>query len=428
MPLELKEHEGGNIARCAVGEGLFGLGMGLMSVITVLPILLEKYLGAGDVQLGLAFSLGTAGWLLAQPLGMLALARRRRTKRFIIPWAFCFVVPPFLAMGTAVYLLGLERPRLCAAIVLGLLAVRIVGGGAAMPLWFDWQAMVFRRGIRGFAIGLIAGSSAVGAALAAVIAAGVRLKLDFPLNFALLFWAAVPFFAAGLTSYCTVREPDALREPQPTKRAADLLRLFRRSLGERNFRSYLIGRVLLTLGSGAPAFFAVHFSSPAGGDVPEATVFALGLFLTVASMASGPLLGRLGDRAGHKKGVLIGAGAQLVAIAVAAFCVGRLACGVTFALLGVAWSSSWVSHHNMLFETCPHDSRVVHITLSSMVLGPVLFLVPIATGWMMAHVPGRPTGIALTLVPGVLGLLWLIARVREPREIEVLPEALPSTQ
>ncbi|KPK61444.1 MAG: hypothetical protein AMK73_07955, partial [Planctomycetes bacterium SM23_32] len=205
MPLELRDDERGNMARCAVGEGLFGTGMGLISVVTVLPILLEKYLGAGEVELGLAFSLGTAGWLLAQPLGMLGLARRRRTKRFLVPWAFGFAVPSYLAMGAAVYLLGVGRPRLCSGIVLGLLAVRILGGGAATPLWFDWQAMIFRRGIRGLAIGMMAGASAAGASLAAVASAGARLTLPFPLNFSLLFCAAVVFFAAGLSVFASVR-------------------------------------------------------------------------------------------------------------------------------------------------------------------------------------------------------------------------------
>jgi uncharacterized membrane protein len=91
----------------------------------------------------------------------------------------------------------------------------------------------------------------------------------------------------------------------------------------------------------------------------------------------------------------------------------------------VAFSAAWVSHNNMLFETCPHDSRVAHITLSSMVLGPVLFLVPMVTGWLADHVWDRPTAIGATLVPTLLGVAWLALMVQEPRDIELSRGAAP---
>ncbi len=419
--------ERSNIARCAAGEGLFGLGMGLASFLTVLPVLLEDYLGAGDVEVGLAFSLASAGWLLAQPLGLVLFGRKRRSKRFLVPWALGFAVPPYLLIAASVYLLGPEHPRLTAGLVLGLLAVRIVGGGSAIPLWFDWQAMVFRRRIRGLAIGMMAGASALGAGLAALAAGGVRHYLEFPVSFALLFGVATAFFVAGLAFFASVREPDEVRRPHATLKLSDLVERFGQSLGERNFRRYLVGRVLLTLGGGGAAFFAVHFTSASGGGVSEATVFALGAFLTLASAVAGPLLGRLGDRAGHKRGVLLGALAQLGAVGVAWLGRGPLACAAAFALLGIAFSAAWVSHNNMLFETCPHESRVAHITLSSMVLGPVLFLVPLGTGWLVALVGSRPAVIGMTLAPTLLGVAWLALMVREPRDVE-LSRAPPPAQ
>ncbi|MCK4374700.1 MAG: hypothetical protein KAX19_05200, partial [Candidatus Brocadiae bacterium] len=54
--------------------------------------------------------------------------------------------------------------------------------------------------------------------------------------------------------------------------------------------------------------------------------------------------------------------------------------------------------------------------LSNIVLGPILWLVPVATGWMIGHV-GMRTGIGLTLIPTLLGIAWLALVVREPRAI-----------
>ncbi|NIM70799.1 MAG: hypothetical protein GTO48_10185, partial [Xanthomonadales bacterium] len=93
--------EGSNIRRCVAGEALFGVGMGLVAAMTALPLLLQN-LGAGKVVLGLSFSICTAGWMIGQPVGLFLFGRRRRTKRFLVPWAFCCSVPTYAAMGLAV--------------------------------------------------------------------------------------------------------------------------------------------------------------------------------------------------------------------------------------------------------------------------------------------------------------------------------------
>jgi MFS family permease len=152
--------------------------------------------------------------------------------------------------------------------------------------------------------------------------------------------------------------------------------------------------------------------------VPEPTVIKLSSVLLIGQCLVSYPLGRLGDRMGHKVGIVLGAFGQVAAIAVAFLGRGPLACGTAFALCGVAWAASWVSHLNMLFETCPHDSRAAHITLSNMVLGPVLALVPMGTGWLVEAV-GLRVGIGLTLVPTLLGVLWLALVVREPRHVEL---------
>ncbi len=410
--------ERSNVLKCTAGEGVFGIGMGLVAAMTALPLLLTQ-LGAGKVLLGLGFSICTAGWYVGQPVGLVLFGRRRRTKRFLVPWSFCCSVPTYLAMGLAVYFLGPREPRLCAAAVLGLLAVRFVGGGSATPLWFDWQALVFRREIRGRAIGMMAGASALGVSIAA-LAAGAALRfLDFPVDYGLLFAFSAFICAVALGFFLAVREPASVTAPATTMKLAETAGRLLRSLREKNFRRYLVARIVLTLGAGATGFYAIHFKSPEGGGLADSTVIALGAFLTLPQALASYVLGRLGDRAGHKVGILLGALAQVASLAVAFLGRGGLACIASFALVGVAWSSAWVSHVNMLFETCPHDSRVAHITLGNMFLSPFLLLVPLGTGWFMEHLVGVRAGIGWALVPTLLGVLWLVFMVREPRTLEV---------
>jgi len=411
--------ERANSWKCATGEGFFGVGMGLVAALTVLPLLL-KHLGAGKVLLGISFGIACAGWGLAQLVGLVLFGRRRRTKRFLVPWSFAFAVPTYLAMGAAVWFLGPSRPWLCAVIIVSIFGVRVIGAGASIAFWYEWHATLFSQGIRGRAIGMMAGASALGVSLAAIVAGVLRLRLGFPLNYTVLFLASTVFFTFGLVSFASVHEPADGSASAPRLKLGELLRRFAQSLGDTNFRNYLIGRVILTAGGGAAGFYAVYFKSPEGGGLAESTVITLGIFLTLPQAVSSYVLGRIGDRSGHKVGIILGALGQLGSLVLAYVGTGFWACAGCFALLGVSWASGWVSNANMLFETCPHDNRVAHVTLSNTVLSPFVLLVPLATGWLMeSPAVGTQGGIGLAILPTVLGILWLALVVKEPRSIEL---------
>ena len=410
--------ERGNVARCTACESCFGLALNLVAPMTALPLLLG-YLGAGQVLLGLSYSIASAGWFLLQVPALVVFGRRRRTKRYLIPFSAAVCLPTYAGLAAVVFLLVHTHPTLCSYLILLIFAVRIMGGGMNTPIWFDWQARLFRQEIRGHAIGFIAGGSAVGACVAAVVAGRLQAWMGFVDSYPLLFIGAGVLSLTGLSVLWFVREPDHATAPAPELQVRDLVQRFGASWREANYRSYLIGRIILTMGGGAAAFYAVHFNTPEGGAVPADRVVTLGLCLFAVHAVSGPLLGRLGDHAGHKGGIILGALSQCGAIAVAFWGRGWLACAVCFALQGVANASAWVSHTNMLFETCPHDSRVAHLTLSNLLLMPFAFFIPILTG-VLVHMLGYRTGLGLTLVPTVAGTVWLLLVVKEPRTVELL--------
>ncbi|MHC4789116.1 MAG: MFS transporter [Planctomycetota bacterium] len=414
----MRPEERANALKCTACDGLHGVGVGLVSALTVLPLLF-RLLGAGEVELGLLYSVATAGFIVGQPLGLLVLGRRRRTKAFLVPWVFCVWVPAHLVFAVAVYFLGHTDARLCRHLMLVLIALVTLCDGMIIPIWIDWQGALFSRRSRGRAMGMIAGAWALGNAAAALAAGRLNELLPFPLNYSLLFLWAGLFFAVSVVLLWQVGEPDSITEDDALFRTADLFGFLGQSLRQRNFCSYLVSRMFLTLGSGAVAFYAVHFRSPEGGGLTEGTVIKLGALVALAQAVSSYVLGAVGDRVGHKRAMAFGYLAQVLAIAVAYLGQGWTACAGCFALLGVSVSAAWVSHNNMLLETCPHESRVAHITLSSIVLGPFMALTPLGTGWLMRHV-GIRGGIGLTLIPTVLGVLWLLLGVREPRTMEGL--------
>jgi len=164
--------ERANAVKCMLGDGTYGVGMGLAAVMTVLPLLF-KALGAGAIEIGLLSSVTSAGWVLAQPVGLFVIGRRPRNKRFLLNWGVPFWVPTFLVMGAATYFLSGAHARLCRLILLMALAAWVCGDGMAVPLWNDWLSRLYGRDSRGRAMGMMAAAWAIGNGLAAQRANGL---------------------------------------------------------------------------------------------------------------------------------------------------------------------------------------------------------------------------------------------------------------
>lgn len=406
-----------NIVCNAAGEGLWGFGAALGSFVTVLPLLIKK-MGGGNIEVGLLGTTAAVCILVPQGLSSLVLQHGRGRKRFLIAWHFTVMIPLWAGVGLATLFLGSERPFAARVLVLALVASFMLAMGFILPVWVDWAAGFVRpkrRGtLFGFGSSLFAGAGAVGAIAAKEIAE----RLDFPLDYAVLIFIGAGFYCLSMFAFLPIRELDAA-PPGPRMTGREVLARFRESLSEPNFRRYLVARLLLTAGSGPAVFLAVHYKSAGGGSVAEPVVIGFGAVLAVSQAVTALAVGRLGDSVGHKLGAIVGAVAQAAAISVAALVPGSLSCAISFACLGAAYASSWVSHQNMLFETCPHDCRTAHITVSNLVLAPLTAVVPVATGWAVGALGAR-TAFAACLVPTALGLAWLVFGVKEPRVVRAL--------
>lgn len=403
-----------NILYNALGESLWGFSFGLAAPLTVMPLLVER-LGGSKVEIGLIASLVAACTLLPQIASTFLVQRGEGRKRFLILYHWVVMIPPWAAMGVVMLFLAEERPFLARMLLFACFATFMMTIGFVLPVWVDWVAGLFRKEKRGVGFGLASFGSALAAAAAAVLAGRIVGRIEFPLGHAALFLSGSAFFFVSMLAYLPARERGKV-EVKPRLSTRELFGRFRLSLSESNFRRYLVSRLLLTAGSGPAAFFAMHFKSEEGGGVVAETVVTLGAVLTLSQALSGVLLGRMGDRFGHKAGAVVVSAAQVCSLAAAVYLTGTWACGVVFALTGVGLAGAWVTHQNFLFETCPHDCRVAHITVSNLVLAPLTALVPVATGKMISIFGVRPA-IGICLIPSMIGVAWLMAVVKEPRTI-----------
>ena len=414
----MQKQERKDAVNVALGEGLWGFGVGLVAPLTVLPLLL-KHLGAGPLELGLFMGLATAGVLLTQPVGSLLFSHGAGSKRFLIAYLLAVSVVTYAALCSTTFLLGgrADLHVMARWLVIALYGANVLCAGVIVSPWQDWIVGLFGLKSRGRANGMWAGASAAAFSVAALVAASVRRGVGFPRNYALLMLGAILFFVVSMAQYTRVSVGHAPEGGPRRQGLRELLSLFGRSLAEKNYRRYLVGRILLTVGGGAVGFLAVHFRSEEGGRVSEPMVILLGAFLTLPQAVGSYVFGLIGDRSGHRSGMLVGSVAQVAAIAVAFLGKGWVACALCFACIGLASASILVSHQNMIYETCPHDRRLAHITLSSLILGPFVATVFPVTGLLIEWLGSTAAGIGLCIVPTALGALWLLFMVREPRQI-----------
>jgi MFS family permease len=138
--------------------------------------------------------------------------------------------------------------------------------------------------------------------------------------------------------------------------------------------------------------------------------------MTLGFSLASLILGPLGDRCGHRIGIVAGISMQLVTLAVLLTLPGLGGCVLAYAGAGVCNACASVSGSNMIYETCPHEHRMAHISVGNLLIGtPMAFAAVlaglVAEAWSLAAV------FRICLAFSAAALVWCLLRVREPREL-----------
>jgi len=413
-----------NVAWTATGEGIWGFMANFITPATVLTVMLTR-LGAGERMIASITAIETACIALPQVLGIYLFHSRRRRQTLAILWHL-FPCIPFLFVSGAVALMAGHQlaDRTAAWLLLLSLAGYQLSIGVVVAAWLDWLAHLYDQSRRGTAFGITFATAALGSFGGSLLAGAVLGDEPTSRTFGWLYIAAGILAIVSICSFWRVRDIGADKaEDVPRPDLGGLLRHFAHSLGDRNFRAFLIGRMLSAFGFCILPFVAVYFTTAAGGSLADGTVVSCFAAYTVGSAGAHLLLGRLGDRYGHRLGVVLGATGQVVALALLLMVRGMGGCIAVYACAGFCASSAWLSHYNLLFETCPHDNRMAHITVGNLVMTPALIVAPLIAGWV-ARAWGLPTLFLASLLISVAALLWFGLRVREPRQL--LVDGLPA--
>lgn len=404
-----------NFAIHTADAGFFGLGLGLSSFVTVLPLFLAT-LTDSPLWLGLIAAVQPLGWHLPQILTADRVTRLRRYMPMILKMTAGERIPFFgLALVAAL------SPRLPAGVTLvltfGLVLLIGIGGGLTATPFQAMVAKIIPPRRHGAFYGLKTSSANLLLALGAVSAGVILDRAAAPGGFVLCFTLAGLATVVSWVILAQTREPDA--EPTISLRSGLAPLRMRERIADvlgrdANFRWFLAARSLAQVAVMAAAFYTVYAVKHFG--ISATTAGLLTAMFAFAQVVANPLMGWAGDHWGYRRIMALGmaAGAAGAAVALAAPAPSWLF--LAYFLTGVANVAAFTLPLALNLRFGGPAERTVYIGLSSSLTAPSIVLAPIAGG-LLASLAGYGATFALAVAGGLGAAAVLGLKVAEPGRV-----------
>ena len=389
---------------------LFAFGLKFVSLVTVLPILVQK-LGGTNVAVGMIPVLWNTGFNLPQIFIANTARRQPYKKPFVLKTALIQRIP-WLVLAALCFFRFDEINTLPGLILFfSGLTIAAVGGSLNMPGWFDLINKVTPVRLRGR---LFAFRTILGAILGILAGWVIKIVLDtmnFPKNFALLFLLAFIVMMGSYIFLALVREEEP-NAPKQILRNREFFRILPKILkNNSNFTSYLVADALIMVAVMANAFYTVHALKTF--SLAESYAGTFTIVMTVSMIAGNVLFGYLADQYGHRLNLIIAAGSTAVACLIA-----LVAPAVELyylAFIGSAFTISLIqiSRLTIIAELSGESERTTYVALTNLITAPFVFS-GIFGGWL-ADSFGYDTIFYVAGGFALLAVLWLFIMVQEPR-------------
>jgi MFS family permease len=411
---EQRQHVRHNFIVNVTDGSLFGLGLGISSYITIVPLFIAT-LTDSTVLIGLIATIHTLGWQLPQLLTSGRVSRVRRYLPLTLWMTLNERVPLVLMMMVALVIPYVSRD---VALILAFVTFCWVslGGGLTATAWQSLIAKILPARVRGTFYGIQSGGSNFLGSLGALTAGTILVTVPYPANFAVCFGLA---FVAKMISWIFLAQTiEGEHEPAPSQQrtwqeSVDAMRALLRA--DRNFVWFLGARMLGQFAQMALSFYTIYAVRRFGMDAQTAGV--LTSMMTFTQMIGNPLLGYLGDRWGHRLMLVVGS----LAMAGSAF-LALSAPSVTwfygaFILAGIAGSSQWTSILAFSSEFGTEQNRPYYVGMINTLVAPATLLSPIVGG-VLADSFGFSVTFAVAIVAGITTAGVLLVWVQNPQPLK----------
>jgi MFS family permease len=407
---ETRQHLKHNITFGLMDGGLFGVALGFASFGTILPLFVAS-MTKSAILIGLVPAIHAVGWQLPQLFTASHTSRLRQYKPSVM-LATIHERVPFL--GFAIVALLLPSIGVQAGLILTfiLLIWQGLGSGFTANPWTSMISKIIPPETRGTFFGLQAGSANLFISISAIGAGYLLESFDSPLDFAVCFLLAVVFLILSWIALAQVYEPEDTEKVIPEERTnfwndAKII-----LLKDSNFNWFLIVRFISQFAVMGFSFYIIYALRRFNMD--SVTAGFLTATLTISQTVANIVMGRVGDRTGHRAMLIFGAVAALFSSILARTATSLSWFYAIFILTGIANVAIWTIGMVMTVDFGNETERPLYIGLSQTLNAPATILAPLLGGWIADTAGFLPTfsiSIALSFV--VIGILIFI--VKDPR-------------
>jgi MFS family permease len=430
-----------NFAVALVDAAGWGLGLGLVSAATFLPLFVRQLSGStlavGLISAGMTFGWYVPGILVARHIERLAVVKRYVMALAMVERSFLLLVVPLI------YLVGArDRGALLVSFLVCWFLMNLAMG-CNSPAYYKLIAKTIPAGVRGRLYGVggaVAGLLGIGAG---EIAGQLIARLGYPHGYALCFAAAFAVQTVTVIPLGFMREPHSatgrrgdgvvstpseadgeqgVREDEPISFAPSPRRpvspspfaLLRR---DPNLVRLIASHVLFS-GSLMAAGFYTDYAIRHFGAGPRIVGHFTSAVMGSQVLAS-LLCGLTADRHGNKwvlqLATACGVGAALLAVTAQSL----FAFYPIFALSQIAATGWSIAAFNFVLELCGEARAATYTALSTLLTGPFKAGMPLL-GAALIHFYGYTSVFALAAVVTALALVVLTRGMTDPRHAKAV--------
>ena len=393
----------------------FLFSISFASSATILPLFISK-LTDSPFPIGLLAVIVQGGWFLPQLFTANLVERLPRKKVIVVNLGLFLERLPYWGIAAAP-LLALRSPTLALVVFMLAYTWHTLGAGSVATSWQDMLARIFPVERRGSFFGLTNFIGTGAGMLGAIVSAKILDTIPFPTNFFIIFLIAALFIHLSWLFLALTREP--AQEVTATRKSnrefwAGLPQTLRQ---DDNFRRFLIARLCLALGALGSGFITV--SALQRWAIPDSTVgFYTGITLLGQTLSS-LILGFLADRWGHKRNLMISAGAMALSFTLAWLAPAPSWYFAVFLCQGIGLGSTFTAGIMIVLEFCDSERRPTYIGLASTIAGLGGVVAPLLGTLLLT---GADYGLlfAVSAAFSLLALALLRWWVVEPRRAGVV--------
>jgi len=355
---------------------LFNLAEALIGGTTVLPLFISTLTGS-KVLVGLAGTMSQAGWYMPQYV-VAGFIEHLKRKKPVYVWSGLVRCVAIWTIAILVPVLAGSRVGLFVVAFFISYSIYTLGAGVAGISFMDIVAKAIPATRRGTFFGARLSFGGILSAFAGFFVRDVLNSRPFPDNFAILFIVAAVVVTIAIMSFALASEPDAPVNENRIPYRKFLRRGPRLLRTNRNYRTFFIVRVLLSVWSMALPFYILYASDELDLDPGAAGVFLA--IQMVGFVISNLLWGSLSDRIGNKIVLLLVSGIAVISPLLAILsgrCVwlGSTWCfGIVFFFLGFTLSGVRLGQNNYMLDVSPDAERPTYLGFMNTLLAPVLLL------------------------------------------------------